>query len=285
MAEETGTDFEAKFNNLNWSYKRYSRGWLISCPNKEGHKSGDSHFSCAVWPEVNWFRCFGCGREGRLPKLFSGTGEELSRFWSINYSGRPETPENVVLDEDILNSFRKATAADLMSPGFEKRGWSQSHIDDHNLLFDPRHGNLVYPVYSPELVGAVGRNALKKSIHNYFGFSTGRALGGLDRLSDGRSAIIVVEGWTCLVQCAAWAHEMGYDVVCTFTANVTRHQIELLADIGKPLIFMFDQDKAGRRGVEKAGDLLDGPLFARNWNPRLGDVGAMPRETFESILG
>lgn len=278
---------ETRLKSLEWGYKSFAKGFLISCPNKEWHKSGDKHFSCIVWPEINWFRCMGCGSEGRLPRLFEGTDEELPALWSFPASTirSREQPENPELDESILSHLRLATPDDLDCPGFRKRGWDESHITTFDLRVHDEFDSIVFPVRSPSLVGAVGRGRQKKILHNYFGFFTGLALGGLDKLTKANQKILVVEGWTCLVHCHRWAEELGYDVVCTFTANVSERQAILLSDTCKRIVFGFDQDKAGQKGIAKAHEIIADTVIAKRWNSQLGDVGSMSRETFVTIFG
>lgn len=276
----SGMTLPELFDQLGWKYKTFSRGYLISCPNKLSHPRGDVNPSCAVWAEIGRFRCYSCGYRGELGKLFENTGLDFHFLPLVN----PPKPENIVLDEAILDCFRLALPGDLEKPAFQHRNWPISCLQDHDLRFDDRNGNLVFPVRSPELVGAVGRSATGKQYHNYFGISTGESLGGYSRLSD-NPKIAVVEGWTCLVNCYQWAAELGFDVVCTFTANVTPTQARLLCDSGKVIHFWYDQDKAGRKGVEKAEQYIGDVFFAASWDSRLGDIGSMSRDTFLSVIG
>lgn len=283
---EIWPEIETRLESLGWGFKRYSKGLLISCPNKDWHKNGDSHFSCAVWPEISYYRCFGCGREGRLPRLFEGTGQDLSEFWSLDIVPTTYTPETPVLDESILEGFRPATVEDLnlMNKDYPNRKWGKEHIDKFDLRFDNHFKNIVFPVRCPELVGAVGRNVYKKQVHNYFGFLTGCTLGGYDKMQ-GNPTLLIVEGWTCLVNCHEWAAEQGYDVLCTFKANVSEEQARMLGDLFKPVVVAFDQDHAGRAGVRKLDKMMDGTIFRRVWNESKGDVGGMNKQTFLEILG
>jgi len=213
--------------------------------------------------------------------LFEGTGIEVPEFLELDYEY--EKQKNSILDESILY-FRKATIDDLNRPAFVNRNWNPAVIDFYDLRFDETNDNLVFPVRSPELVGAVGRSAEGKRVHNYFGFFTGKSLGGYDKLTDAKK-IAVVEGWTCLANCYQWAAELGFDVVCTFTANVSDVQCQMLADTGKVLHLWLDQDKAGKAGVKRVSEKIDDILFVAEWDKSLGDVGGMSREVFFSTFG
>lgn len=267
------------FEKLNWKFKTYSKGYLVSCPNQTAHRSGgDNHPSCNIWPNIGRFKCYACGYAGKLRELFASVGFEYIHFELNTF----EKDENPVLDEDIL-SFPKAEIEHLDSPAFEKRNWDERRIVDHDLRYDPVHRNIVYPVRCGGLIGAVGRSTKGKVIHNYFGFLTGQSLGGYDGLSSCRR-LAIVEGWTCLVNCYEWAKELDYDVVCTFTANFTKEHAELACDTGKVIHFWYDQDKAGHKGVKNAEQYIGDTFFRKTWEPSLGDVGAMSRETFFSIF-
>lgn len=267
------------FEKLEWGYKEYTNGYLISCPNKTAHKTGgDRRPSCNVWPEIGRFKCYACGYSGKLRDLFATVGYEYIHF-SLD---RFEKEVNPVLDDDIL-AFPSATEDDLKEPAFINRQWNQQHIIDHDLRYDSQYRNIIFPVRCNGLVGAVGRSVKGKTIHNYFGFFTGQALGGFDRLSNCKR-IAIVEGWTCLVNCYQWAKELDYDVVCTFTANFTEEHSRLICDTGKIIHFWYDQDKAGRKGVKNAEQYIGDTFFCKSWNPGIGDVGSMSRETFFSIF-
>ena len=270
---------EKLFNDLEWKYKTFEGGYLVSCPNKSGHKNGDLRPSCGVWPAINYFKCWGCGHRGPIEVLFEDTDIEVPEFLDL---GEFEEKINPILDDSILH-FRSANFADLKTPSFKHRNLNKNCIKDLDLRYDEDNNNLVFPVRSPELVGAVGRYALGKGVHNYFGFSTGKTLGGYNRLTD-NPKLAIVEGWTCLANCYRWADDLGYDVVCTFTANVTKKQCQMLADTGKTLHFWYDQDPAGKKGVRSAEQNIDDLIFFAEWSPQLGDIGSMDHATFLSIF-
>lgn len=268
------------FDKLEWKYRVYSKGYLVSCPNQKAHKSGgDKHPSCNIWPNIGRFKCYACGYSGKLRELFETVGYEYIHFQLDTF----EDESNPVLDEDILH-FPPAEPEHLQSPTFSKRPWwTPQCIVDHDLRHDPVHKSIVYPVRCNGLVGAVGRSLKGKVLHNYFGFFTGKSLGGYDRLSSCKR-LAIVEGWTCLVNCYEWAKELDYDVVCTFTANFTEDHAKLACDTGKVIHFWYDQDKAGQKGVKNAEQYIGDAFFSKTWNPDLGDVGGMDRETFFSIF-
>ncbi len=268
------------FQKAGWEYKASENYYLVSCPNKLAHKKGtDRKPSCVVWPGIARFKCYSCGFAGDLEKLFDGTGLDIPEFLTDDFEVKKS---NFPLDSSILH-FRKATVDDLARPAFADRNWNPQIIDDFDLRFDDANDNLVFPVYSPELVGAVGRSATGKKVHNYFGFFTGQSLGGFNKLT-ANPKIAVVEGWTCLVNAYYWANELGFDIVCTFTANISQTQCRMLADTGKTIHFWFDQDKAGQAGLESAEQYIDDIIFAAEWDSKFGDIGNMSREVFFKVF-
>lgn len=269
------------FEQAGWPYKEFTTYYAVSCPNKAAHKSGtDRKPSCIVWPGIARFKCYSCGHAGNIDKLFEDTDVEVPFFLESDYV-RDE--KNVELDSSILH-FRQATEADLQRPAFKDRGWNPGIIEKFDLRFDEQNDMLVFPVKSPNLVGAVGRSAEGKRVRNYFGFFTGKSLGGLDLLTD-NPKIAIVEGWTCLVNCHEWANSLGYDVVCTFTANISETHCRMISDTGKVIHFWFDQDEAGRRGALTAEKYIDDLIIDWEWDQSVKDVGAMSQQKFFKIFG
>jgi DNA primase len=191
------------------------------------------------------------------------------------------------LDPGLLSVF-----SDIPDSGkayLAGRGFDLGCIEHFSLRFDTSRRAIVFPVYEPSgnLVGCVGRGIEGRRHHNYFNFPTGRTVGGIQKFSPTRGKLALVEGFTDLLNCYQWARDLGFDVCCTWTANLTRDQAILIADTGKRIHCWFDQDPAGRKGFETVQRLLedsDYGLTRAVWPDENLDVGAMNRDTFYSIF-
>jgi hypothetical protein len=187
------------------------------------------------------------------------------------------------LDESCLKPFDKGRDYILGSPLWQDRQFDPRVID----VFDLRANKdyLIFPVRMNNILyGAVGRSFVGKKMHNFFGFPTGKTLGGLD-CAGNHAKIGVVEGMTCLLRGWHWGQELGYDMVCTWTANVTKEQANLLSDTGKVIHCWFDQDSAGKQGWKRLEGYCssDYGLTRHLWgNPK--DVGQMTKEQFQKIF-
>ena len=119
---------------------------------------------------------------------------------------------------------------------------------------------------------------------NYLGFSAGNTLGGLHRVKD-RPVIILVEGYFDLLRAYPFAAELGADVVCSWRAEITKVQAEILGGLDKSIQVWYDQDDAGHKGYEKVKSYLRDSygLKRATWNREL-DVGEMPKSYFNSIF-
>lgn len=282
---------ERVLDGLGWKYKKTGKGYLLSCPfAAQTHKSGvDRHPSFVLWPGIGFGKCYSCGVCGDFETLFSGLDipKDLELLSLKALLEQRENETLCQLDDEVLTCFAPLTESAMEY--IQSRGFNRECVDIFSLLFDSRREAIVFPVWlhnGKQLVGAVGRSIKEKRHHNYFNFPTGKTLGGLHRLS-GNKKIAIVEGFTDLLNCYQWADELGFDVVCTWTANLTRDQAILLADTGKRVHCWFDQDDAGKKGfraVQKQLEDSDYGLTRAEWSDPKLDLGNMSRDTFFSIF-
>lgn len=284
-------EIEAVFTSLKWTYKKLSKCYQLNCPFAQWThpKKKDGSPSCVVWPKRNFWKCYSCGQRGNMNELFekyefySGIEVDVD-FNPLYYLLNPE-PETELfeLSEEAISIFEYDPDYLIKSELWQTRKYDENTIPELGLLVDKRSRNLVFPVrMGGKIYGAVGRSLQGKRLYNYFGFPTGHTLGGMNNLTD-RKKIAVVEGMTCLIRSLFWARELGFDVVCSWTANITKEQARLLLDTGKTIHCWYDQDSAGNNGwkrMEKECG-LDFGLTRHVWDADT-DVGGMSREQFFS---
>lgn len=137
-------------------------------------------------------------------------------------------------------------------PYWASRGIGPETVEAFRLGFDPNENRVVFPhFFNGSLVGWQKRVTLDTrpafpKYRNSVGFPKAETLYNYDRARDyGR--VIVVESPMSVVR----AHTLGFpNVVATFGAKVTAHQIELLRR-WRDIYVWFDADAAGYSGEQK----------------------------------
>lgn len=272
------------------------------------------------------FKCFTCLQKGRLADLPENLAammqwedpEKARQFMSLAAELREEDRPNLwaVIDDafDGIDDFVLAgeshearTLSEAVLDGFPQvwtsmpamRYLAERGLDDEatvrwfDLRYDPRMTRIVFPVRKSNgnLVGAVGRTIIgePKKYHNYFGFTSGKSLGGLNTVSpDHANGCVVVEGFTDVLNGYKAADQCGMDIVCSWHAEVTKHQAEQLLRLDKPLLFCYDPDDAGDAGWEKANKTLAPMVLGGVWRARPPgdcDVGEMGHAQLLTLFG
>lgn len=281
--------------------KGYSNGFLCRCPfAKVTHPRGfDRSPSLVVFPEYGFWRCYSCGMCGSVQELFTKLADTIpsdkhlrladkwrDSMWEVRWKLRekPSNTELVELDEQILSAF--PTLEDYSY--LHGRGISNESIKFFDIRWDSRSKMVVFPVrnFRKRLVGFVGRSVVEKSHRKYF-FESSLVLGGEDKLKYER--IVVVEGFMDVLKCWPWANELGLDVVCCWTATLSRHQIKTLAKLDKFVYLMLDQDAAGNNGAAKFGKEYPGLCTRLQWDflnskGEVADVGDMNETQFKGFF-
>ncbi len=205
-----------------------------------------------------------------------------------------ESPIGLSLNPEIMNydRFPPYHSVDRSrSYVIETRGIDPVVASRFDLRFDPRQVRIVCPVSTKcgSLLGGVGRllpDLEGQRYWNYFGFTSGKSLGGLRQLK-GFPRVIVVEGFFDMVRVAPWAWELEYDVVCTWHAEAGEHQISQLLGLDATLFCGYDNDTAGNLGWEKLKATLK-PKAAfgliRVVPPEGVDCGAMSKALFTQLV-
>lgn len=293
-------DLETSLSKIT-TYKEFSGGFLCRCPfaPKTHPKKCDRSPSLVIYTDSNFFQCYSCGQKGRINELFtqlavlipSKIHEDLAFLWGESLwhirSKLMERPlkEKVYLDEQILEHFpeiNQAGTSYLLGRGVDKAA-----IREYDIRYDPRSNRVVFPVrdYTGKLLGMVGRNIEKKEHFKYF-VSTTQVLGGENKLRFDRIAI--VEGFIDLLKAWPWATDLGIDIACCWTAQLSHDHVKRLAMLDKYVYLMLDQDGAGNKGAREFAKVYPGLSTRLVWDHKnekgeVADVGDMTEEQFTSF--
>jgi hypothetical protein len=295
----------------------------IPCPLAEWlHKSGtDSHPSLSIRFDVahEWtkFKCWTCKEQGKIWNLVDSYGElakddkakdlalkliegdkpSLSaRFGVIaqdldTWVKDTASTKAIIMSEDCLAPFAPAyhhkQSADYLAI---RRKVTKDQAEFWDLRYDMRSNRIVFPVRTAknDLVGAVGRvmdDKTQPRYYNYFGFNAGRTLGGLHQIKSTTSKMMVVEGFFDLIRGYPWAAARDASIVCTWRAEMTPKQAELILALDKLVSIWYDLDDAGTKGWDKARKLMEDVTYGlrrATWSGDF-DVGAMDETSFNSI--
>ena len=294
-------ELEDSLNKIT-TYKTYSKGYLCNCVfAKKTHAKGyDRSPSLVVWPEINFFQCYGCNMKGSIPELFTKLAELIptdehkdlalkwqDSLWHIRHKFREKVKtEQVYLDEEILDHFPEVSGEgkDYL---ILNRKVDEAAIVEYNIRWDDRSRRVIFPVRDKHgLLGFVGRSIDKKEHFKYF-VETTNVLGGEDKFKHER--IVIVEGFLDLLKCWPAANELGLDVGCCWTATMSQTHIEKLAALDSFVYVMLDQDSAGDKGAEKFAKVYPGLSTRLVWDfqndkGEIADVGDMTSEQFRSFF-
>lgn len=301
-------------------------GWVsIRCPLAPWtHSSGrDSRASAGISIQpggVSVFNCFTCGSRspfhGMLRKYANYSGEMLDdiieELEEDAYLGPKNLPEWEREDETVeLVPLKKSIYLDLYDsaaghPYLRKRGISDATAEKLQLMFDPcdpadGEERILFPVFGPdnELYGLSGRAVSGKAelkVRDYFGLKKAMNLLGSHLIvSERPDKLLLVEGLFDYAN--AW--ECGYPACAVMHSTLTERQAAIVREFGLPTYPFYDNDDAGRKGVEAAGLALYDyvpvmrvrypkiwieDLKEENGGHWLKDPGEMERGDFEEMI-
>lgn len=285
-------------------YKPYSRGLIASCPFAQWthEKGSDRHRSFVIWPEIDRYQCYACGVKGNLFDLFkslhqysqspetaavlAGWDEDLYRLQLLLRKPPKVRRRREYFDEEMLLGFPsyKGTPAETY---LDHRGLLHS-ADRFDLRYDTVSNRAVCPVRDKKgLLGMVGRAIDPNDPHKHFKyfFQSANCLGG-EHLFTENKKLILVEGYTDMLRVYPWAQSLGFDVGCTWTANISHKQVDIIASTGKVPYCCFDQDQAGEKGFKELERLYpSNVMFRYYWSYRnskgdLKDLGEFTEQDF-----
>lgn len=284
------------FKQLKWDFKQGANGKYVSicCPFAKARHEGkeDNSPSLVVWPDFQFFRCYSCGLCGSILDLFDQYSDYTNEVFDYeffqyaapieNYGEHNVIEENIELNEAILDNF---DSGQLCRPYLMSRKIDKSVIEDYNLKFCKASKNLLFPVYSPYLMGISARSTRTRSHLHMLGMSTALALGGFQHQEG--DAVVIVEGVTDLLKIAPYCRKYGMDVYCTFTCSLSKWQSEKIIDLCKPIHILWDCDKAGleaRNKLRLSGYLASSySVINHTWKGEY-DAGDMDEELFKATI-
>jgi len=284
----------------------------VSCPLAPWlHKNGlDKRPSCGISIKGKpKFNCFTCGESGGLWSLVD-TYISLSRDFSLE-NLRDELLakddvslstkfESIVDNTDWLYKKEKVIPLKHCLRNYSelekrcrayliKRRVTEKTAKEFDLRYDRKSDRLIFPVkdQNNNIVGAVGRTLRNEypKYKNLFGFKSGSILGGLNKVNDRNNNILVVEGFFDLLVCYRFAQEIGLDVVCSWTAHLTKSHIDQLSSLNKIVFIGFDGDAAGEKGWQGIKKLRRFFIDIRRAKiPKEQDIGDLHRQQFFDII-
>ena len=258
----------------------------ISCPFAPWrHRDcSDAHPSFGFNLRLGYGYCFSCGEHvASLWQLltFIGTLTHSRKLLDLADTCLEDTGDAVQLafergkhqletlraEEDNLKALETwflslESGSDLLAylrfRGFENAEALQAAFD---LRWDPEEKRVLIPVYSPGgvFVGTQGRatDAREPKTKHYLGTRSTRSFGAaLGAFSGNIEAVVLVEGPFDMYR--IWSDHTKYTPLCVFGCGLSDDQCQILEQLYRPVVLMFDNDDAGRRGQQKAARMLQG---------------------------
>lgn len=221
--------------------------------------------------ETSVFHCWSCGSKGKvswlLAELEKYTGDSWAKLAKSIEDGEylggtlPEWGSKKVAKKEF-KFLDKAVYLDLYDtavghPYLTERQISEEATEIMGLLHDPADSmgdeRILFPVYSRggDLFGFTGRavwGSVDPKVRDYHGLPKRSVLLGAHLIQEDDPYVIVVEG---LFDYATMV-ENDMPGVAAMHAGLTADQVKILLDIGKPVVWMFDNDEAGIKATKAA---------------------------------
>ncbi len=239
------------------------------------------------------YNCFVCGRgpvTWFLKQMEKYTGESYTKIIRNVEDGEflggslPEwgTKKVHAIQEKFLDKDQYLELYDSAEGHWylDERGISDDTARTLQLMVDPGDSRgderILFPVFSRngDLYGFTGRAVYDKvepRIRDYHGLPKSRVLLGIHLVMPADRYVVVVEGlfdYAMMVQ-------YDYPAVATMHAGLTEEQARLLVELGKPVVFMYDNDEAGHNAVEVGQKALEKflPLSVVTYPKRKNSAG------------
>ena len=256
--------------------------WVSStCPFTSLHENGIStrnSFGVTVG-DTSVYHCFSCGKVGvltNLPSLmFLLTGEDYPDIRDFIFKHEHVT---TVKDEfaEPIKKVLKPISNRVLSKRFKPltmpwRGVAQKTAEKWGLMFDSEKGRIIIPIKDKfgRIVAVKGRSLnldekLKYLLYTEFGHTDPKSSGiwyGMHLELNPKKALVLTEGEldTILLKQSGLVSNV-WGVMGT---GITGEQIKTLSGISMPLVFFFDNDKAGIELKEKLFQKMKGlmPMY------------------------
>lgn len=239
----------------------YNEAWAL-CP---GHydRLGRANNKPDKWSiniETGIHSCFSCGFSGSFTSLVQevlGYGREDAEHWVRAHGGRSrfrdgrgvsaggqQRDEGLRKEPAEWNEARLALCIDPPHERLAHRRISAGSVSHYGILWrDGENPHWILPIRDPDtgrLWGWQEKQEGGTTRNKPYGVQKGLTLFGIDVFSS--PYVLVLES---PLDCAV-AYTAGvYGAVSTFGVHVTDDQLEILFDLGVPVIFGFDNDEAG----------------------------------------
>lgn len=283
------------------------------------HDSGkDTRPSMGIWLDEDGpakFKCWTCHESGTVWQMIRDVGLKLDddRLQALALQVlRDDRPTMVKILTGVESRLRgwggeahhplpplSLSALDRFLPAWESAE-SISYLKDRKvpkylaiefgLRHDPFNGRILFPVENRKgnLKGAVGRaldDETQPKYYNYFGIQTEIEVGGAPQIARGRRTL-VVEGYFDFLRIIPWVRELDANVVCSFKADLSGNQINLLLGLDCHLEFWYDYDGPGVSGATKGCDAVSrkGGLAKKIKLPDDVDPGKMSKDVFLEVF-
>lgn len=258
------------------------------------------------------YLCFSCHEKGNLETFLRKVGghtqgyeilfEELEKFKPAPHDPiRPELRRSEPIPEGLLGMFQDIPV-DLENEGFTEETLSYFEVG-----VDYQHNRIVFPIRNHEgtLVGFSGRapNGFlygprykiydkeyldfglpeqpplnkKELIWNY-----NRVFPRVFYKPPGEQ-VILVEGFKGVM----WLHQHGYpNTMAVMGSFISKEHVWLLEHLGASVYLMFDNDQAGRRATEFAGEVLSRsiPVFVVDYPEEFKQPTDLPPDVLHESI-
>jgi DNA primase len=233
----------------------------LCCP---FHQDSDPSFS--INSETGLWICFaGCG-EGNLFKFvqnylglkknevkdwLAGSSIQVTttmlrkKFQALCVEEKAKTIVPSYWNENMLKPYYKYPLPAYLS----KRGFTEETLQKWGVGYHKSKKELVLPVYSPDgkLLGVVNRSIKGHRYSNSLGMDKSQVLFG-SHLIVGLNSVWVVEGPLD----AMWCSQYNIPAVALLGCSMSESQAKMLVEHHRVISLCFDNDEAGRHGVEAA---------------------------------
>ena len=283
MNREEIKDFVREItNNRNVRFDDYDKWVSFSCVlsqwKHETRRDTSASAGISITEGTSIYNCYACKTKGPLSyvlrELEKFTGESWAKLIreieSDEYLGgtlgqwgkqQDETTLNEPLDKEVyLDLYDAAWGVGEARQYLENRSIWQRNAERLNLLFDPADSDgdarILFPVHAPngDLHGFTGRAISPKArlkVRDYHGLKKKLLLLG-SHLLKRPPYIILVEGLFDYARMRG----MGYPTVASMMSELTPEQAKVLRAFGKPVYCFYDDDEAGRAGLESVKEGL-----------------------------
>lgn len=253
------------------------------------------------------FHCFTCKAKGRLhnlPKRLAKVSRDKAwlayhddipadeslggKLPSWEQLGKKERRQQ--LGDPVPDSYLHVFDSAAGHPYLKERGIDDQAARGMDLRIDEDdHGveRILFPVYSRygKFHGYTGRAThpdVNPKVRDYFGLPKRLLLLGSEHIEKHDDKIILVEGLFDYAN----LFQYGHAVVASLHANLTPQQANILKWWGKPVVVMYDNDRAGKQGrmvvKEQLGKHL--PLMKVRYPKGCNDPGELTKNQLYRML-